>query len=78
MFVSTEMAGIWYCRYVVSVDNTSLTAHLNWYEVFCCPPGEESSRNKHVETNKAILSVQTAYKEMSKIIMYGDNCLTLV
>ena len=39
MFVSTEMAGKWYCGYVVSVDNTSFTAHVNLYEVLLLSPG---------------------------------------
>ena len=39
MFVSTEMAGIRYYDYVVSVNNTPVASHVNLYEVLLLSPG---------------------------------------
>ena len=51
MFVSTEMAGIRYYDYVVSVNNTPVASHVNLYEVRLLSPGHNIHKAEQIEVH---------------------------
>ena len=59
MFVSTEMAGIRYYDYVVSVNNTPVASHVNLYEVRLLSPGHNIHKAEQIEVH-----VSTVYMTM--------------
>ena len=61
MFVSTEMAGIRYYDYVVSVNNTPVASHVNLYEVRLLSPGHNIHKAEQIEVHVVYTTLSLSF-----------------